>query len=281
MWTFDGDFLRIMPGRHRGVHKLRQALGDMQVPLAAVAGVAYEPGRKGGRLRLRLRAGADPLVLAAHGQLTDGADPYQLTVDGDRTGVAEYLVDEVRNAMLLEQVPEGPADRFLLPGPAVPLTATAGDGTAAFDGIRVRIEWNWMAEESKKSAGPREIALTDLAGVEWAPTIGFENGHLRFRVKGATASPPPKHDPNCLTWGVKKEGGTTVLLAAAVLARLPHPSGDALPRPDAESKNGPDAARDDPDALLRRLRELGDLYREGVLTDEEFSVAKQKLLRDS
>jgi hypothetical protein len=279
-WTFDGELIRIIPGRHRGVPKLRQALGDLSVPLTAVAGAAYEPGRKGGQLRLRLRDGADPLTQAARGQLPDGADPYQLTVDADRTGVAEYFVDEVRHALLLEQSPEAPCDRYLLPGPSVPLAAAAGDGTAAFDGVRVRLDWNWMAEESKRSAGPREIALTDLVGVDWTPIVGFENGHLRFRVKGETAAPPPKHDPNCLTWGLKKEGGTTVLLAAAVVARLPHPSGAAPAHTAVESGRAAETPRGDPDALLRRLRELGDLHREGVLTDEEFSIAKQKLLRD-
>ena len=36
---------------------------------------------------------------------------------------------------------------------------------------------------------------------------------------------------------------------------------------------------DDADALLRRLRELGGLHRDGVLTDEEFTAAKQAILR--
>ncbi|RST19384.1 SHOCT domain-containing protein, partial [Streptomyces sp. WAC04770] len=36
---------------------------------------------------------------------------------------------------------------------------------------------------------------------------------------------------------------------------------------------------DDHDVLLRRLRELGELHRAGVLTDEEFSTAKQAILR--
>ncbi|MFD0855703.1 SHOCT domain-containing protein [Actinomadura adrarensis] len=30
--------------------------------------------------------------------------------------------------------------------------------------------------------------------------------------------------------------------------------------------------------MLRRLRELGELHREGVLTDEEFAAAKRTLL---
>lgn len=33
------------------------------------------------------------------------------------------------------------------------------------------------------------------------------------------------------------------------------------------------------DVLLRRLRELGELHREGVLTDEEFATTKAAVLR--
>lgn len=267
-WTFDGEVIRIVPGRERGVHKLRQVIGELTVPLAAVAGVAHEPGRKGGRLRLRLRGGADPLTQAARGQLSDAADPYQVAVEDDRQGVAEYFVEEVRNALLIEQIPNGLCDEWFLPGPQVPLTAAAGDGTATFDGERIRLEWNWRAEDIKKQAGSRQFDLTDVAGVEWIPCIGLENGYLRFRLSGA---PPtglaPKHDPLCLTWGIRREGGTTVLLAAAVLARLPHP---AAPAPTPAVTGGTD--------LLRDLRELGDLHRDGVLTDAEFAAAKQLLL---
>ncbi|WP_461029605.1 DUF4429 domain-containing protein, partial [Streptomyces sparsus] len=49
-WTFDGTALRLVPGRGRGVHPLRTALGELTVPLTAVGGVSYEAGRKGGRL---------------------------------------------------------------------------------------------------------------------------------------------------------------------------------------------------------------------------------------
>jgi hypothetical protein len=34
------------------------------------------------------------------------------------------------------------------------------------------------------------------------------------------------------------------------------------------------------DVLLRRLRELGQLHRDGVLTDEEFARAKAAVLKD-
>lgn len=48
-WTFDGETVRIVPG-HSKVHPVRKALGEPAVPLRAVAGIAFEPDRKGGRL---------------------------------------------------------------------------------------------------------------------------------------------------------------------------------------------------------------------------------------
>ncbi|MGW8379919.1 DUF4429 domain-containing protein [Streptomyces sp. ODS28] len=315
-WTFDGDTVRIVPGVERHVAPLRKTLGEVAVPLAAIAGIAFEPGRKGGRLRLRLRDGADPLSQVAGGRLPDASDPYQLAVEKDRTGVAEYFVDEVRNALLLEEVPEGRCARYLLPGPSVPLTANGTDGSAFFDGERIHLEWNWMAEESKTHAGPRTFTLQELDGIEWTPAIGWENGSLRIRPKGKQPALKPQHDPNCLLlWGVRqaRETGGSVLLAAAVVARLPHPHAQ---HPHAPADSGPaadghlpvplqtDAAgsgdagavgqgdkeaasygdhragggESDHDVLLRRLRELGELHKGGVLTDDEFAMAKKSVL---
>ncbi|MCW8217736.1 SHOCT domain-containing protein, partial [Streptomyces griseolus] len=47
----------------------------------------------------------------------------------------------------------------------------------------------------------------------------------------------------------------------------------------AASPGTPAPAADDHDALLRRLRELGQLYEAGILTDDEFSTAKQAILK--
>jgi hypothetical protein len=331
-WTFDGEAVRIVPATGKQVHPLRRGLGEVTVPLPAIAGVAYEAGRKSGRLRLRLREGADPLAQVAAGRLPDASDPYQLAVERDREGVAEYFAEELRRALLLEQVPDTPCDRYLLPGPAVPLTAGGTDGTVSFDGDRVQLRWNWMAAEIKSQAGARDYALSELDGVEWTPAVGWENGSLRLLPKGKHPVVKPEHDPNCLLlWGVRqaRETSGSVLLAAAVTARLPHP---AVARPDSgtgpaadpgaapgsgahsatrpsvtsatpptsptsltkgegETAAGPTGATRaaagsahaaeaaaDHDELLRRLRELGELHREGVLTDEEFATAKKAVI---
>ncbi|MET9414849.1 DUF4429 domain-containing protein [Streptomyces klenkii] len=291
-WTFDGESIRIVPGRERGVHLMRQTLGELTVPLSAVAGIAHEPGRKGGRLRLRLRDGADPLLQVARGRLPDAADPYQLAVEPDRAGVAEYFVDEVRNALLLDQVPDGPSDRYLLPGPTLPLSVGAGDGTVTFDGERIRLEWNWKTEEGKKSAGTQSLALADVRSVEWMPSMGLENGYLRFVVLREPTKAPPKHDPHAIElFGFKKDP-LMAMVGAAVVARLPHPSAagarGASPSlakaPDAPAAlagpaHGAPSGDSDHDALLRRLRELGELHRAGILTEEEFTAAKQAVLK--
>nr|CTQ95850.1 hypothetical protein [Kibdelosporangium sp. MJ126-NF4] len=181
----------------------------------------------------------------------------------------------MRTALLVQQIPSGPATNYLLPAPGVPITATAGDGTATFDGTTIRLDWNWMANESKSNAGPVQLALSDVTSVEWQPQSGFTNGFLRFRTTGTATPPSSEHDRHSLSWGVQRDGGTTTLLAAAVVSRLPHPaSGPALP----EAAPAEAAPSDDPDAMLRRLRELGELHKAGVLTDAEFAAAKQKLL---
>lgn len=281
-WIFDGDALRLTPGRDKGVSLLRKELGELIVPLRALAGISFEQGKRNGRLRLRLRDGADPLLHAAGGRLTEPHDPYQLLVESDRYGVAEYVTDEVRSALLLDRIPADPVTAYLLPGPAVPLSVAAGDGTASFDGERIRLEWNWKTEDAKAAAGARTLALTDITGVEWRPAAGLENGYVRFTVRNAPTKAPPKYDPNAVElWGFKKDP-LMALVAAAVQARLPHPAGTApdLPATRPETPSLPVApAEDDHDALLRRLRELGELHRTGVLTDDEFALAKQAILK--
>ncbi len=118
--------------------------------------------------------------------------------------------------------------------------------------------------------------------MEWQPTVGLDNGHLRFTVRAAPSKVPPKYDPNAVElWGFKRDP-LMALVAAAVQARLPHPSAPAAveeARPAEQAPAPAPAAEDDHDALLRRLRELGELHRSGVLTDEEFALAKQAVLK--
>ncbi|BAC71188.1 Tat pathway signal sequence domain protein [Streptomyces avermitilis] len=280
-WAFDGSTVRITPGLHRSVPLFRQTYGEVTVPLEAISGIVYEPERKRGRLRLRLREGADPLLQATGGRLPDAADPYRLAVDIDRSGVAEYVAEEIRHSLLLEQIPQEPTKAYLLSGPPVPVSVRSSDGTVSFDGAEVRIDWSDTSERIKRATGPRIIAVGDLVQVEWLPNSGYEDGFLRFVTRETVFSKlPPEKDPYALDlWGSARRDLLTALVAAAVTARLPHPStrlADFVERPRLATAVPPAA---DHDVLLRRLRDLGELHREGVLTDEEFAAAKAAVLR--
>jgi hypothetical protein len=282
-WAFDGDTVRITPGLHRSVPLFRQTYGEVAVPLAAVSGIVLEPERRRGRLRLRLREGADPLLQATCGRLPDAADPYRLTVDADRTGVAEYVAEEIRRALLLDRVPKEPVKAYLLPGPPVPVSVRTSDGTVSFDGTRIRIDWADTSERVKRATGPRIITMGDLVQVEWLPPTGHEDGSLRFVTRETVFSKlPPEKDPYALDlWGSARRNLLTAIVAAAVTARLPHPSTRAASGNGELPSRGPvpPPASDHHDALLRRLRELGRLHHDGVLTDEEFARAKAVVLR--
>jgi hypothetical protein len=282
-WAFDGSTLRITPGLHRCVPLFRQTYGEITVPLEAVSSVVYEPERRRGRLRLRLREGADPLLQATGGRLPDTADPYRLLVDLDRSGVADYVAEEIRRALLLDQVPGKPTTAYLLPGPPVPVSVRSSDGTVSFDGAQVRIDWADTSDRVKRATGPRIIGVGDLVRVEWLPNSGYEDGFLRFVTRETAFSElPPEKDPYALDlWGSARRDLLTALVAAAVTARLPHPSaragvGDGVAR---EPSAAVPPRTDHHDVLLRRLRELGELHRDGVLTDEEFSMTKAAVLR--
>ncbi|WP_328829624.1 MULTISPECIES: DUF4429 domain-containing protein [unclassified Streptomyces] len=288
-WAFDGTTVRITPGLHRSVPLFRQTYGEITVPLEAVAGVVYEPERRRGRLRLRLREGADPLLQATGGRLPDAADPYRLLVDIDRSGVAEYVAEEIRHALLLDQIPKDPTKAYLLPGPPVPVSVRSSDGTVSFDGAQVRIDWADTSERVKRATGPRIVAVGDLVQVEWLPNTGYEDGFMRFVTHETVFSKlPPEKDPYALDlWGSTRRDLLTALVATAVTSRLPHPSARGEGEGDGDGgfrDRPPRAARVPPptdhhDVLLRRLRELGELHREGVLTDEEFTMTKAAVLR--
>ncbi|MFF9621951.1 DUF4429 domain-containing protein [Streptomyces griseosporeus] len=284
-WAFDGQVVRITPGLHRSVPLFRQTYGEVAVPLEAVAGVVYEPERRRGRLRMTLREGADPLLQATGGRLPDAADPYRLVVDVDRAGIAEYVAEEIRHALLLDQVPKEPTAAYLLPGPPVPVSVRSSDGTVSFDGTQVRIDWADTSDRVKRATGPRIIDLGDLLQVEWLPNSGYEDGFLRFVTRETVFSKlPPEKDPYALDlWGNVRRDLLTALVATAVTARLPHPSartGGAWPDRDRSPGTAVVPSRSDHhDVLLRRLRELGELHRDGVLTDEEFARTKAVVLR--
>ncbi|KUO14145.1 DUF4429 domain-containing protein [Streptomyces sp. DSM 15324] len=269
-WEFESDSVLIRYERGMRTPKLLSALGERRIPLTALAGVTLSPGRRGTVvLRAEPRAGADPLIEAAAGQLKDGSDPYRLVLPAEREVLAEYYADELRSR-LAELKESGPAERFLVPAPEAPRAFKAYDGKASFDGRTVRFRWSWTGASSAKwKAGDQSFAVSELSGVEWRSPEVFE-GHLRL-VRGEDSPAQADQDPGTVVFGLGYGPVHESLpFAAAVLAAV-------RTRGSVASVTGP---RRDPSDIAERIRHLGELHRSGLVTDEEFSAKKAELLSE-
>ncbi|MFD8673036.1 DUF4429 domain-containing protein [Streptomyces seoulensis] len=272
VWEFGPDSVLIRYERGIRTPKLFQALGERRVPLAALEGVSLAEGKRGTVvLRLRPRAGADPLLEAAAGQLPEGLDPYRLVLPAERETLAEYYADELTDAL----TESGPADRYLIAAPEAPLRFKAYDGKASFDGTSVRFRWSWTGASSAKwKAGDQRFAVADLGGVEWRSPEAFE-GYLRLLPNDAGAGDPVPPDQDAATvvfglgYGPVHE---SLPFAAAVLAAV-RTRGAVAAIPAA-------APRRDPADIAERIRHLGELHQAGLVTDEEFSTKKAELLAE-
>ncbi|MET7568680.1 DUF4429 domain-containing protein [Streptomyces sp. NPDC005492] len=266
-WEFESDSVLIRYERGMRTPKLFQALGERRIPFEAIETVTLAPGRRGTVvLRAEPRPGADPLMEAAAGQLKEGCDPYRLVLPAERETLAEYYADELRARLK----GTGPAERFLVAAPEVPLRFKAYDGKASFDGKTVFFRWFWTGASSAKwKAGDQSFPVADLNGVEWHSPEVFE-GHLRL-LRGTAPPVPVDQDPAAVVFGLGYGPVHESLpFAAAVLAAV------RSARPTAVIP----AARRDPADIAERIRHLAELHASGLVTDEEFTVKKAELLAE-
>ncbi|MFF5917342.1 DUF4429 domain-containing protein [Streptomyces flavochromogenes] len=283
-WEFESDALVIRFDRGNRAPRLFGVLRERRVPHEALASVTLSPGKRGTVvLHAVPRPGADPLMEAAAGQLSETCDPYRLVLPADRETLAEYYRDELRAALgpgaagtAYSDDPSGggdvtPADRFLVAPPQGPQSFKAYDGKANFDGqSEVSFRWSWTGASSEKwKAGDQFFHVRDLCGVEWrSPDV--LDGHLRLVPRGGEArAPQPDHDPASVVFGLGY-GPVHLSLpfAAAVLAAIR--TADRVPARTAAA----------PGAVAERIRHLGELHQAGLVTDEEFSAKKAELLAE-
>ncbi|MFD4262419.1 DUF4429 domain-containing protein [Streptomyces sp. NPDC058534] len=273
-WEFESDSVLIRYERGIRTPKLFQALGERRVPLEAIAGVTLTPGRRGSVvLRVEPREGADPLIEAAAGQLKESGDPYRLVLPAERATLAEYYADELRGLLTGSGASE-PADRYLVAAPDAPLHFKAYDGKASFDGKAVSFRWSWTGASSAKwKAGDQSFPVADLGGVEWRSPEVFE-GYLRLLPRDAAGvAPQADQDPASVVFGLGYGPVHESLpFAAAVLAAV-RERGACAPVPVP-------APRRDPADIAERIRHLGELHQQGLVTDEEFSSKKAELLAE-
>ena len=285
-WEFESDSVLIRFERGIRTPKLFQTLGERRIPLDAISEVTLTRGRRGTVvLHAVPRAGADPLMDAAAGQLREGCDPYRLVLAAERETLAEYYADELR-AMLPPGAGDGPAERYVVAPPEAPLRFKAYDGKASFDGKSVSFRWSWTGASSAKwKAGDQSFPVSALSGVEWRSPEVFE-GHLRLlrREQGTGPALIPEQpgrpaqadqDPAAVVFGLGYGPVHESLpFAASVLAAVRAAGPTTLPVPAAA------APRRDPADIAERIRHLGELHRAGLVTDEEFSSKKAELLAE-
>ncbi|WP_211280164.1 DUF4429 domain-containing protein [Streptomyces lushanensis] len=285
-WEFESDSVLIRFERGIRTPKLFQALGERRIPHEALSSVTLTPGKRGTVvLRAVPRAGADPLVEAAAGQLRESGDPYRLVLPAERDTLAEYYADELRAAVARgARDAHEPAERYLVATPPPPLHFKAFDGKAFFDGDRVSFRWfSTGASTTKWKAGDQNLPVGELHGVEWrSPEL--LDGYLRLlRRDGSgtgTGLPQPAradHDPAAVVFGLGYGPVHESLpFAAAVLAAVQ----DASPSRASVTVPAVASIRRDPADVADRIRHLGELHQAGLVTDEEFSAKKAELLAE-
>ncbi|MFJ3902325.1 DUF4429 domain-containing protein [Streptomyces sp. NPDC090025] len=224
-WEFESDAVVIRFDRGIRTPKLLGALRERRVPHEALASVTLAPGRRGTLvLHAEPRAGADPLMEAAAGQLKDGCDPYRLVLPAERGALAERHLDELRAVLADRPGGTGPVDGFLVAPPAGPQSFKAYDGKATFDGTG-EIGFRWFctgASSEKWKAGDQTFRTRELSGVEWHSPEHAE-GCLRLLRRDAADEPAPRpdHDPASVVFGFGYGSVHESLpFAAAVLAAI-------------------------------------------------------------
>ncbi|MFC9939044.1 DUF4429 domain-containing protein [Nocardiopsis alba] len=284
IWRFDDETLRIRFDSGRKVPRLLKLLGQCSLPLAAVREVDFDPGdrKRGWSLRLRLMDGADPYARA---EIPVPSSPLLLTGPHDRELLSEYfserLIESVRYAAGVLPDPLDPAEvsRGLVGRP--PLQVRTAEGSASFDGERLRLQWDgWLASTAKEREKSREYRFSDIERVSWQPTVDLTEGFLRVVLRGVSLPEAAdlENDFFTLVSHGPKGADETLLMAVTVNSLLASvENGEKAP---AEVEAAPGEAEDggDGEMIFTKIRELGRLHAEGLLTDEEFSTKKAQLL---
>ncbi|MET9648749.1 DUF4429 domain-containing protein [Streptomyces sp. NPDC006460] len=275
-WEFESDAVVIRFERGIRTPRLFQALRERRIPHEALASVTLAPGKRGTVvLHAVPRPGSDPLMEAAAGQLKDVCDPYRLVLPAERETLAEYYRDELRSVLADRPggVDDGPADGFLVAAPEGPQSFKAYDGKATFDGkAEVAFRWFWTGASSEKwKAGDQTFPVRELSGIEWRSPDVFD-GYLRLLPRnGEPQHAQADRDPAAVVFGLGYGPVHESLpFAASVLAAI-RGAGRATPL---------EAERRDPAGIAERIRQLGDLHRAGLVTDDEFTAKKAELLAE-
>ncbi|GAA0978830.1 MULTISPECIES: DUF4429 domain-containing protein [Nocardiopsidaceae] len=285
-WRIDDETVRIRFESGRKVPTLLKSLGSCTVPLAAVREVDFDRGdrKHGWRLRLGLADGADPYAaLGFPGR--DSSTPLLLTGPHDTELVAEYLSEQIASsARYAGETLAGELDPRQVALGLVgkpPLQVRTAEGSASFDGARVRLQWDgWLASTAKEKEKARDYRLSEVLEAEWRPPVDVTEGHLRIVLRGVTLPGATELANDFFTLASHGTKGSeeTLLMAATLNAHIRAADVPGEGPAALGAGAGPQADDGGGEAVFATIRELGRLHSEGLLTDEEFSAKKAQLL---
>lgn len=277
LWRIDDETVRIRFDSGRKVPTLFKALGGAEVPLAAVREADFYRGdrKHGWRLRLDLLPGLDPYTRPG-ASARDVLTPLVLSGPHDTELVAEYVADKIRDlARYARETLVGELDRTEVARALVarpPVQARTAEGSASFDGEKVRLQWDgWLASTAKEKEKSREYRLAEIESVDWHPQVDVTEGYMRVVLRGVTLPEATSLENDFFTLASHGSKGAeeTFLMAATINAYI----GDAPAAPALEGGE-PGGAEE----VFAKIRELGRLHAEGLLTDQEFADKKAELL---
>ncbi|MEV0613488.1 DUF4429 domain-containing protein [Nonomuraea sp. NPDC050404] len=279
-WRFDEEKVVIQYSSRWRNHALLKALARCEVPLPAIAAVEFNSvAKKGWQLQLRLRERTDPYAVVGP-LLPEKGQPFLLAGGPDTELLAEYYADQLRigaDAARLGDGPRPPHEYALAIVPPVPLHIQTSEGRAMFDGQMFRLEWSDDASSRKSKKRRMDYALADIQRVEWFPQRSLDEGYLRvvtWQEDDDAKSAKPRKDFACLlTEDSAKQDAWTLVMAATVTAHLWAAEHSGSPQPANAAQLTADTR-----SVYDRIRELGRLHEEGLLTDEEFTSKKTELL---
>jgi Domain of unknown function (DUF4429) len=157
------------------------------------------------------------------------------------------------------------------------ITAKGHTGTVEFDGTYITIVRKGFLARASVGKGEKRIPLASLTAVQWKPAGAMVNGYIEFSLGGGNetksrfgkATTDAAHNENAVVFTKSQMPAFAHLRSAIEQAQAEHWQQSQHPALPAQP-TGND--------LARSIGELAALHQQGVLSDQEFADAKQRLI---
>ncbi len=159
-----------------------------------------------------------------------------------------------------------------------PLFAKGYNGHIYFDGAFVTIQRKGLVGRISAGKGNRRIPFISIQAVQWKPPGSVLNGFISFTIAGAieknrgfgAATFDATHDENAVMFRGSQQRAMLTMRDAIELAIANH---HGLNRAQVVQATPTTAA-----SISEEIARLGELRESGMLTDDEFAAAKQRII---